>query len=285
MKRDGNPTGMDGDPAVSGAYRRLATERAPDHLDRAVLREAALAATSKRALRFGWLRPFAFVATVGLSLAFVLQITDSPQPNGGAEPTMPAGDADLPATLMDELKQAPIAGGDAQPSTRQRRPQAAAPEPDVAPAQRDMAEDRADKKESAAFSAEVDDARRQVQLREEAAAMAEPADRVASQEALLLARIEQLEAALQMQQEKQKSARRSDFAASVSKNAQPATEAAPGINQAAAYSDAACKDAMRSSSAGWLGCIRGLLAAGRIEAAESELAAYEARNPATSPAQ
>lgn len=62
------------------AYRRLATERAPDNLDRKILgmakKEAAPGAGRN------WLtlriRPLAFVATAGLSLALVVQLSNAP---------------------------------------------------------------------------------------------------------------------------------------------------------------------------------------------------------------
>ena len=68
----------DTDNEVSAAYQAVADESAPAHLDRRVLRQAA-AAGSKwfEKYSFSFLRPITFVATLGLSLAIVLQFSDT----------------------------------------------------------------------------------------------------------------------------------------------------------------------------------------------------------------
>ena len=77
--------------AVSAAYRAIATERAPAHLDQEVLRRADSERTS--APGSNWLttriRPLAFVVTAGLSLALLIQLSNTPvmeSPAPGAEP-------------------------------------------------------------------------------------------------------------------------------------------------------------------------------------------------------
>ena len=67
------------DDEVSAAYRAVAGESAPPHLDRQVLRQAKDAAGSRwfEKYSFSFFRPAAFVATLGLSLAIVLQISDT----------------------------------------------------------------------------------------------------------------------------------------------------------------------------------------------------------------
>lgn len=67
------------DDEVSAAYRAVAGESAPPHLDRQVLRQAKAAAGSRwfEKYSFSFFRPAAFVATLGLSLAIVLQISDA----------------------------------------------------------------------------------------------------------------------------------------------------------------------------------------------------------------
>ena len=67
------------DDEVSAAYRAVAGESAPPHLDRQVLRQAKTAAGSRwfGKYSFSFFRPAAFVATLGLSLAIVLQISDT----------------------------------------------------------------------------------------------------------------------------------------------------------------------------------------------------------------
>lgn len=67
------------DPQVSDHYASLADEKTPADLDRAVLREATRAVrTDNRRGSFGaWFRPVAFMAMVGLSLAIILDLSDT----------------------------------------------------------------------------------------------------------------------------------------------------------------------------------------------------------------
>lgn len=65
------------DTQVSDAYRALAQERVPDHLNERVLRMAAKNRTEYARAR-SWMRPAAWAATIGLSLAIVLELTQLP---------------------------------------------------------------------------------------------------------------------------------------------------------------------------------------------------------------
>ena len=65
------------DVRVSEAYRDLAGERAPASLNERVLREARAHAGSGYSWWVGWLRPAAWVATVGLCLAIVVELTNT----------------------------------------------------------------------------------------------------------------------------------------------------------------------------------------------------------------
>lgn len=80
------------DTVVSATYRSLADEAAPAELDAAVLREATAAARPGKATAAfgGWLRPAVFVATAGLSLALLLEFSDS----GWFDPSPPPGAGD-----------------------------------------------------------------------------------------------------------------------------------------------------------------------------------------------
>ena len=75
--QNGNDAGMDS--RLTAAYRDLADEASPPHLDSRILDAAARA--TRPALssiwRDGWFRPVAFAATFGLSLALILQFSDS----------------------------------------------------------------------------------------------------------------------------------------------------------------------------------------------------------------
>jgi hypothetical protein len=60
---------------VSEAYRDVAKETVPAALDRRVLDLAARAARSRYGLLRAWVRPVAWAATIGLSLAILLEMT------------------------------------------------------------------------------------------------------------------------------------------------------------------------------------------------------------------
>ena len=63
------------DPRVSAAYRELADERSPEHLDHIILNAARGAARPRWNKAIAWLRPAAWVATIGVCLAIVLEIS------------------------------------------------------------------------------------------------------------------------------------------------------------------------------------------------------------------
>ncbi len=66
------------DPEVSARYRALANETTPETLDRMILRSAHKAVDNSRFSGWGtsWYRPATFLATLGLSLALLLEISD-----------------------------------------------------------------------------------------------------------------------------------------------------------------------------------------------------------------
>lgn len=63
------------DRRLAAAYRDLARERTPAGLDEAVLRMAAREARTPYGLARTWTRPVAWAATIGLSLALVLELS------------------------------------------------------------------------------------------------------------------------------------------------------------------------------------------------------------------
>ena len=71
MTREAN----DNDPRVSETYRELATETAPPALDKKILSLAGDNQRSGFGLSRAWFRPIAWAATIGLSLAFVLEMS------------------------------------------------------------------------------------------------------------------------------------------------------------------------------------------------------------------
>lgn len=85
------------DPRVSTAYRDLARERTPAHLDRAVLRAAADAARPQYSRLRLWTRPTAWAAMVLLSAGLLFEYSQSPQ-----QDAVPA-----PAALAPAVEVAP----------------------------------------------------------------------------------------------------------------------------------------------------------------------------------
>ena len=83
-----------GDPRVSAAYREMADERTPEHLDHVILNAARGAARPRWNKAIAWLRPAAWAATIGVCLAIVIEITLLPEP----EPTgiVPVSDEAAP---------------------------------------------------------------------------------------------------------------------------------------------------------------------------------------------
>jgi hypothetical protein len=70
---------MTADRSVSATYRELADERAPASLDEKVLRRAAALPRARAGVGRAWMKPGAWAATIGLSLAIVLELTQIPQ--------------------------------------------------------------------------------------------------------------------------------------------------------------------------------------------------------------
>lgn len=71
------------DKRITDTYRDLASERTPVDLDEKILALAAAEARTRYGLTRAWIRPVAWAATIGLSLAFILemsQLTDAPAP-------------------------------------------------------------------------------------------------------------------------------------------------------------------------------------------------------------
>ena len=102
------------DEIVSAAYRELAGERAPEHLDEKVLAMAKDKADRPRYSRsIMWTRPLAWAATIALTLAITLEITrvptpevQSPRPALPAEPqASPQAEAALEAEALPETQE------------------------------------------------------------------------------------------------------------------------------------------------------------------------------------
>ena len=135
---------------ISRAYRDLATETTPAELDDKVLRMATREARSRYGIARAWVRPVAWAATIGLSLAIVLEVWQVIPPAPDAEPaavsvpapgTLPAADVaerlqqeaakreDAPAqpgaanTMMKRVPANPGGGGAEELGARRAAPQ------------------------------------------------------------------------------------------------------------------------------------------------------------------
>lgn len=93
------------DPLVSAEYRAAATERTPPALDALVLKNAEAAAKDTAFRRFTafWFRPLAFVATLGLSLALLLELNQSPEFQPVTSPETEFGRSEVPTPVADPV--------------------------------------------------------------------------------------------------------------------------------------------------------------------------------------
>ncbi len=87
---------------ISDAYSDIATETTPAALDDKVLRMAEREAKTRYGLARSWTRPVAWAAMIGLSLAIVLEVTQTP--DIAAQP-----DAMLESEILEESLAAPAA--------------------------------------------------------------------------------------------------------------------------------------------------------------------------------
>lgn len=92
------------DPRVSEEYRAIATETTPPELDSKILSMAADEARPRYGLARAWSRPLAWAATIGLSLAFVLEMSQLGDVNA------PVVDADIANTLEERVVEDQAAG-------------------------------------------------------------------------------------------------------------------------------------------------------------------------------
>jgi len=101
----------DVDELVSATYRELADERAPEHLNRAVLRLAAAGGAKPRAGAgwiSAWMKPVAWAATIALSLAIFLEFSELPtgvSPQDAVQPAAEAVRQEVVPTVTSDLNE------------------------------------------------------------------------------------------------------------------------------------------------------------------------------------
>jgi hypothetical protein len=119
-----------GDPRVSAAYREIADERTPEHLDHAILNAARDAAGPRWNKAVAWLRPAAWAVTIGVCLAIVVEIALLPDQHPAAVDSIPRESvpAPLPAAGAKRLEESRPRAGEARqlgrPQEAQRSPAA-----------------------------------------------------------------------------------------------------------------------------------------------------------------
>jgi len=105
---------VDVDETVGRAYREVADESVPEHLNQAVLAQARKAARPRYARSRAWTRPLAWAATVALSVAVVLEVMQLPAPDNVSFDKVEA-DADVqrdaPLEALEEELPAAVAPG------------------------------------------------------------------------------------------------------------------------------------------------------------------------------
>jgi len=83
-ERNITETAVDVDETVSRAYREIADERVPEHVNEAILAQSRKAARPRYARSRAWTRPLAWAATVALSVAVVHEVMQVPAPDGAS---------------------------------------------------------------------------------------------------------------------------------------------------------------------------------------------------------
>ena len=116
MSNERHPQDDLGDPLVSRAYRDLSDERVPEHIDHLVLNEARKAAKPGYVQPISWLRPAAWVTTIGLCLAIVLEVSDM-EPPVQPIPGTPVGVEQEPTASEESAVVTPTADRVATPAS------------------------------------------------------------------------------------------------------------------------------------------------------------------------
>jgi hypothetical protein len=109
MTEERNKPVLDGevDSLVTRTYKEVANEPAPEHLDGAVLKQAADAARPRYLKSISWTRPMAWAATITLCVGLVLEITKEPVPVS-TENSLPTDRIEVSASKLGEFELAPV---------------------------------------------------------------------------------------------------------------------------------------------------------------------------------
>ncbi len=233
------------DPRVSDLYRDVAQERAPQHLDQAVLREAARAARPRYSRLRLWTRPAAWAAVVLLSATLLLQVSQDQLPGEHAaqQALEPEGFTDYAAPQALEQED------------RAARRELAAPEADAERQREDVGS--AAKATGTAAPQE--------------APVMEVLEEIVTQDADLLIRAEEM-ARMQQGQNDAPAARSAPAAPAADVFEEVVTLESQAFSSGRNLEEAlpACDAAERAGPESWLECIAALENAGFTAAAEQE---------------
>lgn len=109
---------FEGNELVTETYRELGVEKAPEHLNQTILKMASDGsgkAGSRNGLFAIWMKPVAWAATIGLSLAIVLELTQVP--TAAVRPdTVPPVDSVAEEIIMEDA-----AAGDVEVFSREAK--------------------------------------------------------------------------------------------------------------------------------------------------------------------
>ncbi len=264
------------DSRVTETYRALADERTPNHLTEQVLKLAADVRTPYARAR-AWMRPAAWAATVGLSLAIVLEMTQLPSSDPDYVSNSPAADSDAPGnrhTRNDDARNDDVAlparsfeAESSVPVSTTQKDTAAEAKRKRATTQAPLAPETPSKEE---FAPRVE----KVMQEAEALARARAGSDTGSVGALAVADAPAAETQLTEQMSTDLAAAHRDAtdrlaAKQVSQEARSAADSFAAIS-AAANSDQACPEPERETADAWLACIQELRESGRDEQADEE---------------
>lgn len=253
------------DQQVTRTYKALARERAPEHLNERVLKMAAGSRTPYARAR-AWMRPAAWAATIALSFAIVLQLTQLPAPEteeaalylpadsgAGANRQTSRDDAAAfaekiaPAEAEQESATAQPRGSTETPFTEELAPRAAT----VMRKAKELAQEQA----GADNSGDV-----------------RPAGKVQTAAETTQDEPMSMEIAMSRREQANRLA-----AKEVAQEAASAAAALGAVSDASALST--CLDSQRAAPESWLACIRDLRKRGLAEQADEEYEQFQRQFP------
>lgn len=258
------------DPRVTENYRDLARERAPEHLNQRVLKMSAGGRTPYGRAR-AWMRPAAWAATIGLSLAIVLELTLLPSLDENAVVISPATESD---SSIDRQTSEEVAVPRAAPS-------AAVPEKVRTPVETERKRTGPQPRESVDMPFKEGIAARATAVRREAEdlarAQAGSENRADTLSAGRTAADPEVEIAELMSMEPARMQREQADTRAAQKVAEEAGNAAALLARSgdAMPSATACLPSQREAPGSWLDCIRDLRERGLEQQADEEYEEFQ----------